>query len=148
MVTPDNVCYVADALLSRENQDAKLPYSLHHAAAFKSREKLGKTRHSHYIIAHKGICPGADFPALVRDNDALVLRRAEEILSMVQEPTSFSEINRRVCAHYKLLTRQPRRSLRFERNVRFFVEYLVDEGYLAMSCEDGTTFYSATGKKF
>ena len=148
VVTPDDVCYVADALLSRENQDAKLPYALHHAAAFKSREKLGKTRHSHYIIAHKGICPGADFPALVRDNDALILRRAEEILSLVEGAMTFSDINRRVCAFYKLLTRQPRRSLRFERNVRFFVEYLVDEGYLEMSCEDGTTFYSATGKMF
>ena len=148
VVTPDDVCYVADALLSRENQDAKLPYALYHAAAFESRRKMGQTRHSWYIIAHKGICPGADFPALVRDNDALILRRAEEILSLVHGPTSFSEINRTVCAHYKLLTRQPRRSLRFERNVRFFVEYLVDEGYLEMSCEDGSTLYSPTGKKF
>jgi glyoxylase-like metal-dependent hydrolase (beta-lactamase superfamily II) len=148
VVTPDDVCYVADTLLSRENQDAKLPYALHHAAAFASRRKMGETRHSHYIIAHKGICPGADFPALVRDNDALILRRAEEILSLVEGAMTFSDINRRVCAFYKLLTRQPRRSLRFERNVRFFVEYLVDEGYLAMSCEDGTTFYSATEKKF
>ena len=148
VVTPDDVCYVADALLSRENQDAKLPYALHHAAAFKSRAKLGQTRHSWYIIAHKGICPGADFPALVRDNDTLVLRRAEEILSLVKGTMSFSEINRTVCAHYKLLTRQPRRSLRFERNVRFFVEYLVDEGYLEMSCEDGATLYAPTGKMF
>ena len=148
VVTPDDVCYVADALLSRENQDAKLPYALHHAAAFKSREKLGKTRHSYYVIAHKGVCPGADFPALVRDNDALILRRAEEILALVDHPMAFSDINRRVCSFYKLLTRQPRRALRFERNVRFFVEYLTDEGYLEMSCEDGTTFYSATGKKF
>ena len=148
VVTPDDVCYVADALLSRENQDAKLPYALHHAAAFASRRKMGETRHSHYIIAHKGICPGADFPALVRDNDHLILRRAEEILALVDKPLSFSAIDQLICAHYKLLTRQPRRALRFERNVRFFVEYLADEGYLDMECVDGTVYYKASGKKF
>ena len=148
IVTPDNVCYVGDALLSREAQNAKLPYALHHKAAFESREKLSKTRFDYYIIAHKGICTGADFPALCRDNDALILRRAEEILNLVTRSMSFSEIDRAVCANYRLLTRQPRRALRFERNVRFFVEYLADEGYLDMECVDGTVYYKASGKKF
>ena len=148
VVTPDDVCYVADALLSRENQDAKLPYALHHAAAFESRKKLLTTHCDCYIMAHKGICTGADFPALVRDNDALILRRAEEILNLVKRSMSFSEIDRAVCAHYKLLTRQPRRALRFERNVRFFVEYLADEGYLDMECLDGAVYYKASGKTF
>ena len=136
------------ALLSREAQNAKLPYALHHKAAFESREKLSKTRFDYYIIAHKGICTGADFPALCRDNDSLILRRAEEILNLVTRSMSFSEIDRAVCANYRLLTRQPRRALRFERNVRFFVEYLADEGYLDMECVDGTVYYRASGKKF
>jgi len=148
IVTPDNVCYVGDAMLSREAQSAKLPYALHHKAAFESREKLSRTRYDYYIIAHNGICTGADFPALCRDNDALILRRAEEILNLVTRSMSFSEINRAVCAYFSLLTRQPRRALRFERNVRFFVEYLVDEGYLDMECVDGTVYYKASGKKF
>jgi hypothetical protein len=28
------------------------------------------------------------------------------------------------------------------------VEYLVDEGYLEMCCEDGATLYATTGKQF
>ena len=148
IVTPDNVCYVGDALLSRDQQNAKLPYALHHAAAFASRKKLMDTRCDFYIMAHKGVCTGADFPALVRDNDGLILRRAEEILALVTAPMSFSEIDRAVCAHYSLLTRQPRRALRFERNVRFFVEYLADEGYLDMDCIDGTVYYKPSGKHF
>ena len=141
IITPDNVCYVGDALLSRDQQNAKLPYALHHAAAFESRKKLLTTSCDCYIMAHKGICTGADFPALVRDNDELILRRAEEILNLVTRSMSFSEIDRAVCAHYKLLTRQPRRALRFERNVRFFVEYLADMGYLEMECLDGAVYY-------
>jgi len=141
IVTPDNVCYTGDALLSREAQNAKLPYALHHKAAYASREKLAKTACDFYIMAHKGVCTGADFPALCRDNDALFHRRSEEILALIDRPMSFSEINRAVCAHYALLTRQYRRALRFERNVRFFVEYLADEGYLDMECVDGTVYY-------
>jgi len=148
IVTPDNVCYVGDALLSRESQNAKLPYALHHRAAYASRAKLAKTACDFYIMAHKGVCTGADFPALCRDNDTLFQRRSEEILALVDRPMSFSEINRAVCAHYRLLTRQYRRALRFERNVRFFVEYLADEGYLDMDCVDGTVYYKRSGKHF
>ena len=66
----------------------------------------------------------------------------------MDKPLPFSAIDQLVCAHYKLLTRQPRRALRFERNVRFFVEYLVDEGYLEMTCVEGTVYYAPTGKTF
>ena len=148
IITPDNVCYVGDAMLSREAQNAKLPYALHHKAAIDSRRKLLSTRCDYYIMAHTGVCTGADFPALVRDNDELIHRRADEILSLVKGSMSFSEINRAVCSYFSLLTRQPRRALRFERNVRFFVEYLADEGYLDMECVDGTVYYKASGKKF
>lgn len=146
VITPDNVCYTGDALLSREWQGAKLPYALHHRTAIDSRKKLMELSCDYFIMAHRGVCTGADFPALVRDNDALIFRRAGEILSLVREPMLFSDIDRAVCAHYNLLTRQPRRALRFERNVRFFVEFLAEEGYLDMTCTDGTVFYSPTGK--
>lgn len=39
-----------------------------------------------------------------------------------------SDIVRRVCLFYKLLSGKPRRALRFERNIRFFIEFLVDRG--------------------
>ena len=76
------------------------------------------------------------------------LHRAEEILALVDRPMPFSAINQKVCAHYSLLTRQPRRALRFERNVRFFVEFLADEGYLNTECVEGTAYYAQSGKKF
>ncbi len=46
-----------------------------------------------------------------------------------------------VCARYQLFTRKPRRALRFERNVRFFVEYLLDEGQLELTCRRGVAYY-------
>lgn len=52
-----------------------------------------------------------------------------------------SDIVRRVCLFYKLLSGKPRRALRFERNIRFFIEFLVDRGDLVMETQDGVTVY-------
>lgn len=140
-VTPDNVCYTADALLSREYLGAKLPYNLCHAMANTSREKLRTLGSDAYIMAHCGVCEGRDIGPLIDDNHALVRLRAGEILELVTSPMTASQIARAVCGLYKLFTHKPPRSLRFERNVRFFIEFLVDEGLLEMFCRGGVTLY-------
>ena len=52
-----------------------------------------------------------------------------------------SQIDEAACLFYTLLTHRPPRALRFERNVRFFLEYLVDTGRLAEVCQNGTAYY-------
>ena len=143
-VTPDNVCYTADALLSRELMGAKLPYNLSQAMAMDSREKLRELGCDAYIMAHRGVCPGSEIGALIDANQELVRRRAEEILALVDRPMTASQIDEAACVLYRLFTHKPRRSLRFERNVRFFIEYLVDTGRLAEECQNGATYYSRT----
>lgn len=140
-VTPDNVCYAADALLSEELLGAKLPYSLSHKLAMDSREKLRGTDCDVYVMAHRGVCGRGEIGGLIDANQDLVLRRAEEILSLVDRPMTASQIDEAACVLYELFTRKPRRSLRFERNVRFFIEYLVDNRRLAETCKNGATYY-------
>lgn len=140
-VTPDNVCYTADALLSRELLGAKLPYSLSHQMAMDSREKLRGLDCELCIMAHRGVCSGGELGALIDANQDLVRRRAGEILSLVDRPMTASQIDEAACALYKLFTHKPPRALRFERNVRFFVEYLVDGGQLQEVCQNGIVFY-------
>ena len=140
-VTPDNVCYTADALLSEELLTAKLPYNLSQQMALASREKLRHLSCDAYIMAHRGVCSGGEIGALIDANQALIRRRAEEILSFVQEPMTASQIDEAACIFYKLFTHKPPRSLRFERNVRFFIEYLVDTGRLNEVCQNGATYY-------
>lgn len=142
VITPDNVCYTADALLSRELLGAKLPYSLSHQMAMESREKLRLLDCGAYIMAHRGVCPGEEFGALIDANQALVRRRAEEILGLIHGPMTASQVVQAVCAFHRLFTHKPRRSLRFERNVRFFLEYLVDAGVLDEICQNGVTYYT------
>lgn len=143
-VTPDNVCYTADALLSQELLGAKLPYNLSQEMAMDSREKLRGLGCDAYIMAHRGVCPGSEIGALIDANQELVRRRAEEILALVDRPMTASQIDEAACVLYRLFTHKPRRSLRFERNVRFFIEYLVDTGRLAEECQNGATYYHRT----
>ena len=143
-VTPDNVCYTADALLSDELLRAKLPYNLSQKMALESREKLRKLDCDLYIMAHRGMCPGSEIGALINANQALIRRRAEEIFQLVERPMTASQIDEAACTLYQLFTHKPRRALRFERNVRFFIEYLVDAGRLAEQCQNGAVYYVRT----
>lgn len=140
-VTPDGVCYTADALLSHELLNAKLPYDLNHQMAMASREKLRELTCDQYIMAHRGICSRRELPGLIDENQALIRRRAGEILELIHRPMTISQISEAVCIHYELFTHKPRRALQFERNIRFFVEYLTDRGDLALSCRNGTAYY-------
>ena len=141
VITPDNVCYTADALLSGELLNAKLPYNLSQEMAIHSREKLRGLGCDFYIMAHRGVCSGEEIGPLIDANQALVRRRAEEILSLVDRPMTASQIAERACTRYQLLTHKPRRALRFERNVRFFIEFLADSGSLSQICQNGTAYY-------
>lgn len=141
VITPDKVCYTADAMLSHDLLNAKLPYNLSQSMAEASREKLRGLGCAAFIMAHRGVCSGEEADGLIDANRELFRRREEEILSLITHPMTFSEINQAACQHYQLFTQKPRRALRFERNIRFFVEYLLDEGKLEMVCHRGVTCY-------
>ena len=75
-LTPDRVCYVGDALLSREQLDAKLPYCLSHRMGMESREKLRGLDCDLVVMAHRGIARREELEGLIDANQALALRRA------------------------------------------------------------------------
>lgn len=77
-VTPDNVCYTGDALMSQALLDAKLPYGLSIQLAMESRERLRELEDcDFFIMAHKGVCAGREIGPLIDANQELVRRRAE-----------------------------------------------------------------------
>ena len=146
-VTPDNVCYTGDALMSQALLDAKLPYGLSIPLAMESRERLRELEDcDFFIMAHKGVCAGREIGPLIDANQELVRRRAGEIRDLITEPMDFSQICRAVCARFSLLARRPRRALYYERNIRLFVEYLMDQGELGMETRQGTAFYLPSKK--
>ena len=140
-VTPDNVCYAGDALLSQEMLTSKLPYCLSHQMGIESREKLRSFSWDYLIMAHRGVCPGTELDKLIDQNQELVQLRSREVYDQVTRPMTASEVCQAVCQYHKLLTGKPRRALRFERNIRFFLEFLVDRGDLVMETQNGTVIF-------
>ena len=145
-VTPDGVCYTADAVLGQEWKDVKLPYNLNHATAEESREKLRGLGYDTYILAHRDVCDQLEFESLLEHNQKLLRRRAQDILDLVTHPMTAGDVDRAVCESYQLFTKRLRRALWVERNVRFFLEYLVDRGDLTMECRRGVVYYRKTGE--
>lgn len=140
-VTPDNVCYAGDAIMSQEMMNAKLPYalSIHHAMV--SRQKLRTLGCDCFVMAHKGVCPGGEIGRLIDMNHELILRRAGEMRDLVAEPMDFSRICALVCRKFELFSPRARRALYYERNIRFFIEFLVDRGELEMESRQGVAYY-------
>lgn len=142
VITPDNVCYVSDTMLSREMLRAKLPHNQNHHIAIASREKIRHAGADLYIMSHKGICPGKEISQLIDDNLNLLCMRAQQMLDLIDRPMTFSEINQAACRLHKLFTSRPRHALAYQRNVTFLVEYLIEEGLLEMICHEGVILYS------
>ena len=140
-VTPDVVCYAGDALMSREMLRAKLPYALSLQHAMDSRQKLRGLDCACFLMAHKGVCPGDEIGRLIDDNHSLILRRVEEMRALITRPMHFSDICAEVCRRYELFSRRPRRALYYERNIRFFIEFMVDHGQLGMESRQGVAWY-------
>ena len=69
------------------------------------------------------------------------------MLALITGPMTISEITRAVCGYFKLLTKKPSRALRFERNIRFFVEYLVDRGDLILEADQGVAVYRPADRR-
>lgn len=143
IITPDNVCHVGDVLLSPEMYSAKLPYSMDIAADLASKERLRGLGCDVYIASHRGILPNIN--DCVDANRELFLLRAGEILSAIHHPMTFSQVTAAVYQMYNLFSHSPRRAQSFERNIRFFIEFLLDEGRLELLAgEEGVTLYAPT----
>ncbi len=140
-ITPDNVCYAGDAIMSRETLDAKLPYALAIQTAMDSRQRLRDLGCDYFVMAHRGICAREEIGDLIDENHELILRRAREIRALITEPMDFSHVCGLVCQYFKLLSKRPSRALYYERNIRFFIEFLVDRGELAMEARQGVAYY-------
>lgn len=78
-VTPDNVCYTGDALMSQALLDAQAALRpVHPAGHGEPGERLQELEDcDFFIMAHKGVCTGREIGPLIDANQELVRRRAE-----------------------------------------------------------------------
>ena len=139
-VTPDNVCMVGDAVLTGEESSFKLPYALFLDQMIYSAGLLLNSRCDAYILSHRGVV--SDIDPAVEWTQALLRKRAEEIRSLVDRPMTWEEVWRAVNEHFCLLSSRVFRAAVMERNLRSFLDYLVDQGKLERSARRGMIYLS------
>lgn len=141
VITADDVCYVGDAVLTKDQLQAKFPYALDIAGAMKSHDKIAEFPYSHYIMAHFGECIKDELPSLAYLNKALFQLRAEEIYQYLDTAKTIDRLTLDLCKEFSLNVSKPKRVYFYQRTIRFFLEYLEDLGRITMlMTEDGLCY--------
>lgn len=69
VITPDNVCFLGDAMMIGEYLRAsKLPYMKDVDTSVISMEAIRETRFAHYAFAHKGVCTRDALDGVIDEN--------------------------------------------------------------------------------
>ena len=76
VVTPDGVCFLGDAVMSK---GSKLPYHLDPAKAIASMKQILSLPYSCYVLSHAGIYDSAQVRRIAEDN----LRREDHFQSQI-----------------------------------------------------------------
>lgn len=134
IVTPDNVAYLGDCLISQSEIDAaKLPTSMFIARDLESKESLHALQCNAYIIAHKEVL--TDIHQLIERNIALVRSKEQEVLNCLEDGMTFSDW---IYAFCKLENVRTHNELKFsivERNFSNYLAYLTDSGKIEVRRE-------------
>jgi len=130
IITPDDVCFAGDCLLSEENlRLTKMPFAFDLEEDMRSKRKLMETSHEVYLFAHQGVQRGS-----VKDLGERHLRQIDEVLALflrhVPGPRTLCEIYASVNQELGLADGHPLYAYYLERNLRPYLDYLMDEGKL------------------
>lgn len=141
-ITPDDVCYLADALLSEEMYSSKLPYAIDVAEVLACHLRILDFPYSHYILSHRGDFPREELSTVVEGNRNLFFTRAKEIKSAIGQGKNLEQLTLEFCRVSGLNTRKAKRMLMYQRTIRYFLEYLEDLGEIELyMCQEHGIMY-------
>ena len=142
-ITPDNVLYAADALLSPSVlHRAKIPTCADWCIDTETKKRLANTSFSAYILAHGGVC--ADIKDLIDENLADRAHRAENIFRWLQEKRTWTqeEITELFWQKLDLHAHSLFSQLIFRRNVICAMEYQIACGHVSCTMERAHRVYT------
>lgn len=141
IITPDDVCYVGDALISYEvMRGAKMPYDFILSEDMKSKAELYDLNCSKYVVAHKGMYN--DIKNLIDDNIDFYESRAMAIYEVITKPMTMEEIVKAVISKFNINMGTIYKYYVVERMLRSYLDYLNDIGILKVAIENGFLKYN------
>ena len=141
IVTPDDVAYLGDALISYEViEGAKMPYAYILSEDLKSKVKLQGIKHSKYIVAHKGIYN--NITKLIEDNISFYKSRAEKVYEAIDGTITMEEIKKAVIKGFNIHVNDYYKYVTIERMLKSYVEYLYETDKLKLIMDNGFPKYT------
>ncbi|MBR5322422.1 MAG: MBL fold metallo-hydrolase [Clostridia bacterium] len=140
-VTPDNVAYIADQLLSNKLLESiSIPYCTCPEENLKSIDKLLETDYDKYILAHNEVVD--DICELAEKNRNNIFEKAAFVEQLVEGEVTKAEM----VAIFLKKTGRDLNSFRkvngITNNIAAIIGYLIDEGRLIETAKDGNIYYS------
>lgn len=140
-VTPDNVAYMGDTLISHEVMEgAKIPYAFILSEDMKTKAKIYDLKYSKYIVAHKGIYD--DIKKLIDDNINFYESRANRIYEVIEGKMTKEDIMKVVIKKFNIQVKTIYKYYFIERMLKSYVDYLYEIEKLDLTIEDGFLKYT------
>ncbi|MBK1813022.1 MBL fold metallo-hydrolase [Clostridium sp. YIM B02505] len=141
IITPDDVMYLGDTLLSSEiMKAAKLPFAQIISEDLKSKIKLKELKHNKYIVAHKGVY--TDIANLIEDNIKQYDVVANSIFRLIDDGMTMDNIKTAVIIAFNIKINSKYRYHLIERLLKPYIEYLSEIGRVETKIQDGELIYS------
>ena len=141
IITPDNVAYVGDALISYEvMKGAKMPYAFLLSEDLKSKEKLKALNCEAYVVAHKGLYKQIE--KLIDDNVDFYKYRAERVKEVLIHPMTHEQVLNAVIREFNIRIRSIHGQQIIERMMRSFLDYLIEINQVCVFLEGGFIKYA------
>lgn len=142
-VTPDNVAYIADQLLSSTLiQNLSIPYCTCPEMNVEAIDKLLETNYDKYILAHNEVVDDIRELTIINRNN--MLEKADFVEQLVD---GFVTKNDLVASVLKKTGRELTDSRKVNgiyHNISAVLGYLIDQGRLIETARDGVVYYSRT----
>lgn len=137
--TPDNVAYLGDTLLS-ENvlESVRIPFTTDCSADIDTKNLVGTLRYDGYIVAHNGVY--TDITDLAQKNVRMLMEKISVVQQLITDCVSFEHIVSEGIKAFGVAW-ENRKILIATRNIRAFVDYLLDTGRIAERLVGGVIKY-------
>jgi glyoxylase-like metal-dependent hydrolase (beta-lactamase superfamily II) len=142
-VTPDRVAYVADALMSDKVLDSvRIPYCMCCELDFQTKRALREMNYARYIIPHNGVYD--EIAALADRNAQKLQEKIETVAGLAGRYMTMETLVAKAAAAMGVTGDTIYKVRVAERNIRVFVEHLLDIGRLVQRANQGVIEYVRT----